>query len=74
MACVATTATVNGTARFERLCLATLTVRACIAAVFTRRGYDADANRALRRAWQTLSPPFQRRVDQWTDQAHMRSG
>jgi IS5 family transposase len=49
VACLATAANVNDTMAFERLFLAAFAVLARIQAVFADKGYDAEANRALRR-------------------------
>ena len=51
MACLATAANVNDTVAFERLFLAAFAVLARIQAVFDDKGYDAEANSALSRAF-----------------------
>jgi transposase len=51
VACAATAANVNDTLLFERLFLAAFAVMARIRTVFADKGYDAEANRALCRAF-----------------------
>lgn len=51
VACIATAANVNDTVLFERLFLAAFAVMARIATVFADKGYDAEANRTLCRAF-----------------------
>ena len=51
VACVATAANVNDTVMFERLFLAAFAVMARLRTVFADKGYDAEANRDLCRAF-----------------------
>lgn len=51
VACAATAANVNDTVVFERLFLAAFAIVARIATVFADKGYDAEANRPLCRAF-----------------------
>ena len=51
VACAATAANVNDTVLFERLFLTAFAVVAEIGAAFADKGYDAEGNRELRRAF-----------------------